>query len=68
MSMPSEPRITVNGVPLTEAQAMTVRVALNHFSVDMDEPGALGGDEHGKAMSVLYRKRAGEVLDMMTGG
>jgi hypothetical protein len=68
MSTPAEPAITVNGRRLTEAQAMTVRVALNHFSRDMGESGALGGGEHGKAMSKAYQHRAGEALEMMAGG
>lgn len=68
MSMGDEPKITINGHELTEAQAMTVRVAVNSFLVEMSNPGALGHDDQGRAIANGYRKRAKEILWMMAGG
>ncbi len=61
----NEPKITINGVDLTEAQAMTMRVALSNFGAAMAQPYALGADDHGKAMARLYTERSGEILAMM---
>jgi hypothetical protein len=61
----NEPAITVNGQPLTEGQAMAVRVAISVYCMEMDEKGALGDDEHGIAMAAAYKDRLTEVLRMM---
>ena len=61
---PLESEIIVNGKILTEAQVMTVRVALNGFSVDLQDNG-LGDDEHGKAMARAYLARLGEIIGIM---
>lgn len=53
MTEPKEPTITVNGVLLSEGQAMTVRVALESFAIDLTENG-LGSDEHGRKMTEGY--------------
>lgn len=55
-----EPTVTINGKRLTEAQAMTVRVAIEHFASDLREEG-LGGDEHGKTMTAAYLARISEI-------
>jgi hypothetical protein len=55
----AEPKITINGVELTEAQALTVRVAISGWDWDCGE------DEVGKAMSKAYRARAREILKIM---
>lgn len=52
--MDPEPTITINGQTLTVGQAMTVRVALESFAMDLTKRG-LGNDEHGKAMTHNYR-------------
>lgn len=60
--MDKEPRITVNGSPLTEAQAMTLRVALSGFLMDLEDPefvAALGN------IGPLYQDRAREVQALM---
>lgn len=61
----SEPAITINGVPLTEAQAMTVRVAIGSFAIDMQHDDALGDDKHGRNMTAAYRGRLTEVSKLM---
>lgn len=44
--------ITINGVTLTEAQSMTVRVAVQNFSILCQD--GLGEDETGKAIARGY--------------
>ncbi len=62
--MSDEPKITINGVELTEAQAMTVRVALTSFDFSLTD-GSLGDDQHGKEMIGLYRERLRELYKVM---
>jgi hypothetical protein len=50
-----EPHIVINGYTLAKGEAMTVRVALESFAMDMEVDG-LGDDEHGKRMSEAYLK------------
>lgn len=54
-----EPDIIINGITLTDAQAMAVRVAISAFAPDC------GDDEHGVAMNRLYRERLREVFRIM---
>jgi hypothetical protein len=52
-----EPHIGINGMALTEAQAMTVRVAVNLFAQELQSKSfhdALGG------MGPLYQQRLNE--------
>lgn len=49
----NEPAITINGHPLTVAQAMTIRVAIGSFAMDLRTHG-LGDDGHGAAMVQGY--------------
>lgn len=44
----TEPHITINGRNLSLAEAMTVRVAVTHFLIDMREEGACGTDVIGE--------------------
>ena len=60
----NEASIIINGVVLTNAEAMTVRVALNGFIMELSENG-LGDDEHGKAMTKAYIEKAKNVLNIM---
>lgn len=49
----SEPVITVNGRTLSTAEAMTIRVSINSFGMDLQATG-LGDDEHGRTMTNGY--------------
>lgn len=55
-----EPEITINGIKLTFSQALTVRVALQHFGLwcqgEAKEMGALGKN---------YRERINEINRMI---
>ena len=61
MSFPEEPEITINGRRLTRAEAMTVRVALGAFALDISPASALGDDETGEAIRVGYRKNLASI-------
>ena len=60
-----EASITINGNPLTVAQAMTVRVSLAQFMIDIQEPGALGDDENGQAIREGYLTAIRQILEFM---
>jgi hypothetical protein len=60
----AEAKIVIEGTVLTEAQAMTVRVALASFR-DRQQSEGLGDDERGRAMSSAYASRADEVLTLI---
>lgn len=48
-----EAEMTANGLPLSHAESMTIRVALIGFADELQE-GGLGDDEHGQAMTKGY--------------
>jgi hypothetical protein len=50
-----EPNIVVNGKTLSYAQAMTVRVALESFAMDLSDHNCLGSDEVGRTIADGYR-------------
>lgn len=62
----TEPTIVIQGALLTVGQAMTVRVALNNFLIDLNEADALGDDEHGRAMTLAYKARIVELFQLMS--
>lgn len=56
-----EPKITINGILLDDAQSMTIRVALNSFAMRLQEKDALGDDDHGRSMTKAYSQRIDEI-------
>lgn len=62
-----EPPITINGYTLSTAEAMTVRVALNNFAIDLQADG-LGDDEHGKTMAAGYLAAIRSITALMHQG
>lgn len=56
--------MTINGMPLTIGQSMTVRNAIECFASFLTEDG-LGDDETGNAMTQSYLDRIGEIRRMM---
>jgi hypothetical protein len=62
---PAEPNITINSVPLTPAEAMTVRVALNAFAIDLRSADSLGDDDHGHAMRDGYLAALRDIFALM---
>jgi hypothetical protein len=64
MELPNEPTIVINGHELTKAQAMSVRVGLGSFAMDLSQNG-LGNDEHGRAMTIGYLAALGQIFKMM---
>lgn len=61
MTTPREPRITIDGHPLTEEQACAVRVAICSYRWQVSEPDALGSDPTGHAIAAGYAARLAEV-------
>lgn len=59
-----EAKIIVEGVELTEAQSMAVRVALNSFISDLRANG-LGDDDVGKRLSAGYVENSEAVLSLI---
>lgn len=49
----NEPIIVINGEPMSTGAAMTLRVALESFAMDLGERG-LGKDDHGLRMTKGY--------------
>jgi hypothetical protein len=60
----NEPAVTINGTPLTEAQAMTIRVALGAFAMNLESNG-LGDDYHGAAMTTGYLAAIRHIVALM---
>ena len=56
----NEAEITIGDVRLSQAEAMTVRVALSSFIMRMAEEG-LGNEAHGKEMTRLYLQHSRRV-------
>lgn len=56
--------MVINGQTLSPAEAMTVRVALGSFLMDLNENG-LGDDDHGRYMKHGYSECAKSVLRKM---
>lgn len=53
--MPEEPFISINGKPLTQAEAMTLRVALSVYLDQLNsDASALGEDVIGKTLRDNY--------------
>jgi hypothetical protein len=49
-----EPVITVNGEQVSEAEAMTIRVALSCYAMDLENENALGSDVAGREIRGGY--------------
>ncbi len=64
----TEPAIIINGKELTKAQAMTLRVAVSNFLIEMLETGALGDDQHGYAMQIAYQANLRAIMEIMLNG
>lgn len=59
-----EPVITINGATLHTGHAMTVRVALENFAIDLQNNG-LGDDEHGQRMTRHYLTAIQAIREIM---
>lgn len=62
----TEAHIVINGNRLTDAQSMTVRVALESFAVTMAD--GLGHDAHGRQMVAGYKESILDIREYMTLG
>ncbi len=62
-----EPNIIINGYVCSNAQAMTMRVALGSFIISLKKDG-LGEDKIGKEITNGYLKAANEIQHFMIKG
>ena len=60
-----EPVITINGLMLTSAQAMTVRAAIENFALYLQPKNVLGDDAHAVLMRSGYLARIAEIRTHM---
>lgn len=60
-NLPDEANIIINGVQLSPAQSMTLRVAIGSFASIMEDPYHLGHDEHGLFMTKMYKENSREI-------
>jgi hypothetical protein len=65
--MTTEPDIMINGQVLSEAEAMTVRVAIQTFAISLQSDG-LGSDRHGEIMTLAYLANIDQINLLMAGG
>lgn len=56
-----EPEIIINGVELTESQAMTIRLALGIFQMEVNRKNS-GRDKKGFKLTKLYNKIINELI------
>ncbi|HMJ16591.1 MAG TPA: hypothetical protein VK524_34490 [Polyangiaceae bacterium] len=62
----NEPKITINGKPLTPPEALSVRLAVDNWAAELAlNPHALGEDEHGHKMRENYLGHLHRVLHAM---
>lgn len=61
----NEPTVNINGTSLTEAQAMTLRVAITEFLTRMSNGGELGEDQTGEDIRQGYSARSSEIVSLM---
>ncbi len=64
MAHETESTIIINGVELTHAQSMTIRVALGAFATDLNEQG-LGDDKVGQKICENYLLNIHEIYHLM---
>ena len=63
---PAEPSIVVNGVPLSEAQALTVRMALASYALHLAACDGLHSEERRESTTfILHLKHLAEVQTLI---
>ena len=62
--MENEPSIIINGIKLSDGAAMTIRVALESFWLDLNANG-LGNDDHGKKMVIAYKGQINQIRELI---
>lgn len=58
-----EPNFIINGKPANSSQAITIRVAIESFAVDLQE--GLGEETHGQDICQAYLRRIDEIRNLM---
>lgn len=60
-----EANICIGTEPITQAESMTLRVALTSWLTDIAPENSLGTDQHGKFMRKAYLQHGQRVLRMI---
>ena len=60
-----EPNITINGVPLTFAEALTLRVAIGNFAISLSDPTFRR--DVGEVLARNYAERLDAIQRLITG-
>jgi hypothetical protein len=68
MTIKLEAVVTINGRTLTNAEVSTLRCAVSSFIMTINEPDALGNDEHGRFMRASYLVHGRAVERMLVEG
>lgn len=63
--LPAEPTFVVNGTTLNTSEAMTLRVALTDFLLQLETGTPCGADEHGRMMQAGYLNHGRAILALM---
>lgn len=65
-AIPTEADVTINGVRLSPAEAMALRVAVASWLMELhDDPDCLGNDEHGRFMHKSYQQSLLNIQQLM---
>lgn len=64
----SEVPVTIDGLSLTTAEVMTLRVAVTSFLMSMGHKSALGDDDHAKVMRESYRVHGRRIEKLLIEG
>ena len=60
-----EANIRINGILLSDGQAMAVRMAVTSCQTEMSQPDVLGDDEYGRKMAKAYHDQLLYVWHLM---
>lgn len=64
--MIKEPTVIINGTTLNTGQAMTLRVAVENWFMELrDDPGRLGMDDHARRMREGYLGALYQIIGMI---
>ena len=61
----TDPIITINGVQLSDGEAMALRVAITAYHAQMAKPNALGNDTVGENIRKGYLSNLGRVQNII---
>ena len=63
--MSNEPEITIQGLKLSQGEAMTMRIAVSYLIEEMSKKGCLGKDKLGEDIRKGYLRCSEKIQTMM---